>query len=141
MPKHFFSVDDLGLGLKNDHNERIDLNFEAFFTSDMHQELKRLLLAVQPFRFKDDFKKLLAHSFIISTPFDALISDCPFIEATINSDEFFEDFVFPVNKDLTLVYSSRIDRNEIQDFLLNGDQMDIPLMLTPLRQSKVTPLS
>jgi hypothetical protein len=123
--KRFFSVGELGLGLKGPDEQQIAVDLEKYFSLDMHQELKRILLAVQPFRFKNDFRKLLRHSFLISTPYPSFISDCPFLEATLESDEVFEDFVFPVTRDLTLVYSTRIDRDEIQDFLLNGEPENV----------------
>ena len=127
--KEYFSIDELGLGLKNNHNDKIHVNVEDYFKSDMQQELKRILLAVQPFRFKEDFKKLLDNSFLISTHINSFISDCPFNELAVISDEIFEDFVFPVTKDLTLVYSTRINKNEIQDFLLNGKEENIKSFL------------
>lgn len=127
--KENFSVDDLGLGFKNSDNKRVDVNLEASFDLDMQQEFKRILLAVQPFRFKEDFKKLLMNSFLIHTPINSFISDCPFNEATIISDEIFEDFVFPVTKDLTLVYSTRIDRKDIQTFLKEGKDENVNLFL------------
>lgn len=118
--KKYFSVNDLGLGLKNSDNKNLGFNLEFLFKLEMHQELKRFLLAIQPFRFKDDFKKLINNSFIIHTTLESFITDCPFNEAAINSNEIFEDFIFPITKNLTLVYSKRINRNKIQHFLLNG---------------------
>lgn len=126
--KEYFSVDSLGLGFKN-NNERLDINLEEYFKLDMQQELKRILLAVQPFRFKEDFKLLLKNSFLICTPINSFITDCPFNEAALISDKIFEDFVFPVTKDLTLVYSTRINRDEIQDFILNGSEDKVNLFL------------
>jgi hypothetical protein len=68
--KEYFSIDKLGLGLKDKENARININLEDYFKLDMQQELKRILLAVQPFRFKEDYKKLLDNSFLICTPTD-----------------------------------------------------------------------
>jgi len=84
--KDFFSVDDLGLGLKNQFNELANLSLEEYFPLELDQEFKRILLAAQPFRFKEDYKKLLAGSFLIWTPHNSFIGDCPFNEATIVSD-------------------------------------------------------
>lgn len=123
--KTYFSVNDLGLGIKDSTNENMGINLEPYFKLEMQQEFKRLLLAIQPFRFKDDFKRLLDNSFLISTPIESFINDCPFNEATITSNEIFEDFVFPITKDLTLVYSSRINRDEIQEFLAKGKDENI----------------
>lgn len=127
--KKYFSVDELGLGLKDAENRRINIDLENYFKLDMQQELKRLLLAIQPFRFKEDFKQLMDHSFLVCTPYDSFISDCPFNEAQIVSDEIFEDFVFPVTKDLTLIYSKRLDKYKIQDFLCNGKENNVNLFL------------
>lgn len=127
--KDYFSVNDLGLGFKDENNRKLDFDLEAHFKLDMQQEFKRLLLAIQPFRFKEDFKRLLRNSFLINTPINSFISDCPFIEATIISDEIFEDFIFPVSRDLTLVYSSRVVRKEIQDFLNGNNTNGIQLFL------------
>lgn len=127
--KEYFSIDDLGLGIKDENDQRIDVNLEDFFELEMQQEMKRFLLAIQPFRFKEDFKKLIKNSFIVCTPFPAFICDCPFNEASIMSDEIFEDFVFPITKDLTLVYSNRINRNEIQYFIKNGDEKNVSIFL------------
>jgi len=127
--KEYFSVDDLGFGNKTSDVERLKINLEEYFNLDMQQELKRILLAVQPFRFKEDFKILLRNSFLVCTTINSFISDCPFNEASLISDEVFEDFIFPVTKDLTLVYSTRIDRDEIQDFILNGNDKYVNLFL------------
>jgi hypothetical protein len=115
-----FTVDELGLGFKNNREKRVDIKLEEYFKSEMQQEFKRILLALQPFRFSEDFKTLKQNSFLINTPIHSFISDCPFIEATLVSNNIFEDFVFPVTKDLTLVYSTRVKKSEIESFLLNG---------------------
>lgn len=123
--KDHFSVDDLGLGLRSVESlEKLDINLENHFTLDVQQELKRFLLAAQPFRFKEDFKLLLDQSFLISTPWSSFLGDCPFNEATIISNNVFEDFVFPVTKELTLVYSTRINRAELIRFLSDGSEID-----------------
>jgi len=134
--KEYFSVGDLGLGVIDSNDDRLDINLEDYFGLDMQQELKRILLAIQPFRFKEDFEMLLGSSFIIETPINSFIGDCPFNEATILGCEIFEDFVFPVTKDLTLVYSTRIDRNELQDFLLNGNEEKVGLFLRDFSTSR-----
>lgn len=128
--KDFFSVNDLGLGLKDENNERINIDLEKIFDSDMHQELKRILLAIQPIRFKDDFKSIFSKTFLLNTNFPSFISDCPFNEATIKSDIIFEDFVFPIMKDLTLVHSSRIDIKKLQTFINSGSTENINSFLT-----------
>lgn len=127
--KEYFSVDDLGVGFKDGNNERIDIELEALFNLDMYQEIKRILLAIQPFRFKEDFRKLIDNSFIIPTPYSAFIGDCLFNEVTIESGDIFEDFVFPITKELTLVYCTRVDRKRIQDFLTNGDSDKVAIFL------------
>jgi hypothetical protein len=127
--REYFTVDDLGLGFKDSNNERLDIELEAFFNLDMSQEIKRILLPLQPFRFKEDFKKLLENSFIISTPYDAFIGDCVFNEIGIESEEIIEDFVFPFTRDLTLVYSTRIDRNKVQNFLADADPEKVATFL------------
>lgn len=120
IAKEAYSVDDLGLGLKDEANEKLDFLLENIFLSDMQQELKRFLLAAQPFRFKEDYQKLTANSFIVPTHIPAFIGDCPFNEATLESDELFEDFIFPLTRDLTLVYSPRVPLVTIKNFLLCG---------------------
>ncbi|RZJ23727.1 MAG: DUF4238 domain-containing protein [Acinetobacter sp.] len=134
--KDYFTVDDLGIGIKNAFNEKLNINLEDYFDLEMHQEIKRILLALQPFRNKDDFKRILKNSFLIYTPISSFIGDCPFNESTIISDVIFEDFVFTVTKDLTLVYSSRIDKNEIQDFIIKGDQKKVDLFLRDFSTSR-----
>ncbi|OAQ42096.1 hypothetical protein A5893_02990 [Pedobacter psychrophilus] len=98
---------------------------EKIFNTDMHQELKRILLAMQPIRFKDDFKNIFNKTFLLNTNIPSFISDCPFNEATINSDLLFEDFVFPVMKDLTLIHSTRIDLKKIQTFIDKGSDENV----------------
>ncbi|WP_173969646.1 DUF4238 domain-containing protein [Flavobacterium bizetiae] len=127
--KEAFSINDLGFGLKNDKDEKLDFDLEEHFQLDMQQELKRILLAIQPFRFKGNFKTLLENSFLVCSPINSFIGDCPFNEATIISEKIFEDFVFPVTKDLTMVFSTRINRDEIQNFLLNGEKKKIDKFL------------
>lgn len=134
--KDFFSVDDLGLGFKDQNDNRIDFDLEQIFDSDMHQELKRILLAMQPIRFKDDFKKIFDNSFLISTTIPSFISDCPFNEATIESKLIFEDFIFPVMSNLTLVHSSRVNKFELQNFIKNGEEKNVQAFLTDFSASR-----
>jgi hypothetical protein len=117
--KELFTVEDLGLGIKFD-DTRLNIDLESQFNTELHQEIKRFLIAIQPFRFNDDYKKISQNSFLISTPFNAVIGDCPLNEIAIKSEEIFEDFVFPITEYLTLVYSQRIDKIELKDFLENG---------------------
>lgn len=117
--KDVFSLKDLGLALKID-DIILDIDLESQFNTDLHQELKRFLLAIQPFRFKEDLKKISLNSFLISSPIKAVIGDCPVNELAVISDEIFEDFVFPITEHLTLVYSQRIDIFDLKDFLENG---------------------
>lgn len=117
--KEFFSIEDLGLGIKFNET-KLNIDLESEFDTDMHQELKRFLLAIQPFRFKDDYEKISQNSFLISTPFPGIIGDCPVNELPVDSNEVFEDFIFPFTENLTLVYSQRIDKLELKDFLENG---------------------
>jgi len=120
----FFSVDDLGLGLKHE-GSRLDIAMEPFFDTNFHQELKRFLLAVQPFRFSSDFKNIYNNSFIISTDLPAILGDCPLNEAAIISDEIFEDFVFPITPYLTLVHSKRVDKMELESFFAKGERKKV----------------
>lgn len=133
--KKFFSVDDLGLGIKID-NSKLDYDLEKIFKTDLQQELKRFLLAIQPFRFKEDYKKISKNSFLISTPFPALIGDCPVNEVQIESKEVFEDFVFPITDYLTLVNSQRIDKYKLKEFLENGKTEKVNQFLKDFSISK-----
>lgn len=123
--KNAYSVNDLGLEIKDALDGRLDINLEELFQTDIQQEFKRFLLAVQPFRFKDDYHRLVSNSFLLPAPVPAFITDCPFNEATIDSDNIFEDFIFPVTSDLTLVYSTRIDTGKIREFLMQGNEQDV----------------
>lgn len=122
--KNFYTVDDLGLGLKID-GQPFEVVLEDLFETEFHQELKRIFLSVQPLRFKKDFKEIMECSFLIASPFPALLGDCPFHEATISdSEKIFEDFIFPISSQLTLVHCSRIDKFELQEFLNKGRVQD-----------------
>lgn len=114
--KNYFSVGDLGLGIK-EGNMRLNIDLESAFETDMQQETKRFLLAIQPFRFKEDYQKIFKHSFLLPTPYPALLGDCPFNEFQVKSDEIFEDFVFPISKTLTLIYASRLDKEILKNYL------------------------
>jgi hypothetical protein len=71
---------------------------------------------LQPFRNKNDYKKIFKNSFLLSSSYPALLSDCPFRESQANTDIVFEDFVFPIHEQLTLVYAQRIDKYEFAKF-------------------------
>jgi hypothetical protein len=115
----YFSVDDLGLGIKNGDSV-LDIDLEPGFDTDFHQELKQFLLAIQPFRFKDDYKSIFDNSFLIFSDFSSLLGDCPVNEVPLISDEVFEDFVFPLTPNITLVHCKRVDKFELQSFLATG---------------------
>lgn len=117
--KNYFSVDDLGLGIKSD-DLNLDIDLESIFETDLYQELKRFLLSIQPFRFKDDFKKIFENSFLLSSPYPGLIGDCPVNEVNVISENIFEDFILPITSELTLVYSQRIDKIELMNILKNS---------------------
>ncbi|MDY3364445.1 DUF4238 domain-containing protein, partial [Riemerella anatipestifer] len=123
--KEYFSVDDLGLGLKNENGERIDIDLESIFDTEMHQELKRILLAIQPIRFKDDFNKIYNNTFFLNTNVPSFISDCPFNEIPLENEVIFEDFIFPIFTDLTLIHSNRVDLKKIQNFIKSGKEENV----------------
>ena len=127
--KEFFSVDDLGLGFKDENGERIDIDLESIFDTDMHQEIKRILLAIQPIRFKDDFKKIFNNTFFLNSNVPSFISDCPFNEIPLENEIIFEDFVFPIFSDLTLIHSNRIDLKKIQNFIKEGKEENVQAFL------------
>ena len=118
--KETFTVDDLGLGLRAD-GERLDIELEKFFQSDLSQESKRLLLSIQPFRFKDDYEIIFKNSFIIPSSTPCLLGDCPFLEANIDENRVFEDFIFPVSQNQRLVYSNRINKYEFVEYCKNNE--------------------
>lgn len=53
----------------------------------------------------------------MKTHYPALIGDCPFNELQSNSDKIFEDFVFPISKNMTLIHNQKIDKNDFSIFL------------------------
>jgi hypothetical protein len=112
----YYSVDDLGLGIKKD-GKRINIELESFFNSIELQESKRFLLSIQPFRYKDDYKKIFKNCFLLSSPYPALIGDCPFMEVQADTNIIFEDFIFPIHEQLTLVFAQRIDKYDFIKFL------------------------
>lgn len=118
--KETFTIGDLGLGLKAD-GERLDIELEEFFQSELSQECKRLFLSIQPFRFKDDYKIIFKNSFIIPSSIPCLLGDCPFLEANIDKDRVFEDFIFPISQNQRLVYSDRINKYELLEFFKNKE--------------------
>ncbi len=121
--KDIFTVDDLGLGIKTD-GKRLDVELEELFHSELSQESKRLLLSIQPFRFKDDYKVIFRNSFIIPSSTPCLLGDCPFWEADIDKDKFFEDFIFPISQNQRLVYSDRIDKYEFIEYFNNNKSIE-----------------
>ncbi|WP_345952986.1 DUF4238 domain-containing protein [Mucilaginibacter sp. PAMB04168] len=135
--KENYSAGQLGLGLKSFEGIPFNFEIEELFGLDMQHELKRILLAFQLFRSKEDYKRILTHSFIIPTPaHTSFIGDCPFIETTFDDGRQFGDFIFPITGELTLVYFSRIDRDEIISFLTNGDVMKINRFLTDFSSAR-----
>lgn len=120
--KDIFTIDDLGLGLMAD-GKRVNVELEEFFLSDLSQESKRLFLSIQPFRFKDDYKIIFKHSFIIPSSTPCLLGDCPFLEANFDNGKVFEDFIFPISKNQRLVYSDRISKYDFLEYYKNNESM------------------
>ncbi|MDD4429358.1 MAG: DUF4238 domain-containing protein [Paludibacter sp.] len=118
--KENYTIDDLGLGLIA-NGEKLDIELEEFFLSDLSQECKRLFLSIQPFRFKDDYKVIFKNSFIIPSSAPCLLGDCPFLEANIDGDRVFEDFIFPISQNQRLVYSNRINKYEFVEYCKNNE--------------------
>lgn len=121
--KEILTIDDLGLGLMAD-GARLDVELEEFFKSDLSQESKRLFLSVQPFRFKDDYKIIFKNSFIIPSSAPCLLGDRPFLEADLDRDMAFEDFIFPISQNQRLVYSDRINKHEFVEYFKNNKSIE-----------------
>lgn len=117
--KNILSIDDLGLALAFD-GKRVK-EIEKLFLSDLSQEIKRVFLSIQPFRFKNDYDLIFKNSFIIPSLIPCLLGDCPFVEADSCNDNLFGDFIFPLSKHQRLVYSSRICKYEFKDFFSRDD--------------------
>ena len=118
--KDYFSVDDLGLGIKIGEH-KLELNLEDNFNTELKQEIKRFLLAIQPFRFKEDYKIIFKQCIYIKTLNHGIKGDFPLNEAQINSSDIFEDFAFPITKEITLIHSKRVDKYKLKSFLEGGD--------------------
>ena len=116
IAKESLSVDDLGLRLR-ERGIVLDVDLEKVFRSDELQETKRFLFAAQAFRFKDDYSRIFKNSFLLGSPVPALLGECPFNEYSLNSDTIFEDFIFPISTNYTLIYSSRIDKHKFSKVL------------------------
>ena len=101
----------------------IEYIFDLPKDNEVFQEFKRILLAVQAFRNKYGYNEIFKNSFLINTLVDcpALLGDCPFNEIQLESDVIFEDFVFPISSDLTLVHNKRINKNEFSNYLETND--------------------
>ena len=78
-------------------------------------------MSIQPFRFKDDYEIIFRNSFIIPSSTPCLLGDCPFLEANIDENRVFEDFIFPVSQNQRLVYSNRINKYEFVEYCKNNE--------------------
>jgi len=118
--KNYFSFEDLKIRLE-ENDVRVEYFIDPIKDKEEYQEMKRILLAAQTFRYKDNYNKIYKNSFLIHTQYPALLGDCPFNELQMESDIVFEDFIFPISNDLTLVHMGRIKKDELNHFLQNND--------------------
>ena len=108
-----YSFSDLGLRVKQ-KDKIVDVNLENIFNSLELQQVKRFFLALQPFRFSEEYQKIFSKTVLLSTPLTALLSDCPFMESQLSTEIIFEDFIFPIHEHYTLIFSKSINK---EDFL------------------------
>jgi hypothetical protein len=118
--KEYFEFNDLPVDTwKGGIEYLFDLPKDNMF----YQEMKRVLLALQAFRKINGYDKIFKNSFLINTPstYPALLGDCPFNEIQLNSDVIFEDFIFPIGSDLTLIHNERIDKTGLGKYFESHD--------------------
>ncbi len=118
--KKLLTVSDLGLRVRSE-GKQLAVDLEVAFNSEEKQEMKRLLLALQPFRHTQEYQKIFKNSFLLSSPIPSFIGDCPFNEYPVNTNQLFEDFVFPISKHLTLIHTTRVAKEDLTKALERGD--------------------
>lgn len=96
----------------------IEYDLEKIWTSEEMQASKRILLAIQPFIYKEDYKDICKNLIFIATPepYNAIIGSCPFVENPSNPDVVFESFIIPITPDYSLLYLHNGDINKFSKF-------------------------
>lgn len=105
--KDKLSFENLGVGFEFKEDltqEQLD-KFEDNLHADISKEFKRMLIAMQPVRFQHVGREILKGLFLLKTRnIYSILGDNPVIELNPNTDEFIEDFIFPISELDTLVY-------------------------------------
>jgi hypothetical protein len=71
--------------------------------------------------------EIFKNSFLINTPIEypALLGDCPFNEMQLGSNIIFENFVFPISSELTLVHNRHIDKKRFENFFNTNESIHL----------------
>lgn len=117
--KDRLSFENLGIGFEvKDKITGVKLNeFEEKLDTDISKEFKRILIAMQPVRFKHISKEILKGLFLLKTKnCFSVLGDNPVIELKPDSEEFIEDFIFPISELDSLVYKKDSKRNHVIEY-------------------------
>jgi hypothetical protein len=102
-----FPLEKLGAKIRRKDLKIIenDKELELLKNSEIIEEMKRLLLPIQPLISENNLKEIHDNCFIVSyDKFPALIGDCPIIESMNDKIEVLEDFIFPLSTNDTFIY-------------------------------------
>lgn len=117
--KDRLSFENLGIGfnVKDKVNGDKQKEFEENIDSDISKEFKRMLIAVQPVRFKHIGEEILKGLFLLRTKNSfSVLGDNPIIELKPDTEEFIEDFIFPISELDSLVYKKDSKRNNVIEY-------------------------
>lgn len=108
----------------------IEYDLEQTWDSEEMQASKRILLAIQPFLYKDDYKDISRNLILIATPepYNAILGDCPFIENPANPNVPFESFIMPLTPDYSMVYLHNKDVKVFATHLDKNFESYIPVI-------------
>lgn len=107
----------------------IDYNLDELWQDEERQEFKRILLSIQPFIYKEDYKDIVKNTFILETPepFNAILGSCPFLENSFTPN-IFESFLFPLTPKYTLIYLNHCNIKDWTKFYIENISIMLPLI-------------
>ena len=107
----------------------IEYDLEELWNNEEMQAIKRILLALQPFIYKEDYEDIFKNTILLYTPdeYSAIIGSCPFVENPNNPEVAFESFFIPVTPNYTLLYLRNENIKEFAEFWKENYRSIVPL--------------
>nr|WP_042248724.1 hypothetical protein [Nonlabens ulvanivorans] len=117
--KNKLSFNSLGIGFDVENklnNEELE-DFKKNIKTDISNEFKKMLIAMQPVRFEHVRKEISKGLFLLRTEVGhSVLGDNPIIELHPDTEEFIEDFIFPFSELDSLIFKKGSKRNNVNEY-------------------------